>query len=844
MDNLAAMPAYSGSQSISVLSTLLECSQRRCHAVNCEPSTVNNGELNSRQMKKIKFLLALALSIPITLYSQRTITGSVRDGETNEPLIGANIIIRATLEATLTNAAGQFTLVLPTPSDTLDISFTGYDKKVVVNPDAALTIALFPSVNNLQQIVVTANREAALRTETPVAISKISPTTINDTKPVLLPELINKVPGVVMLNYNNEQHAMSIRQPMGTSAYYLYLEDGLPIRPMGVFNHNALIEMNVFGISTIEVMKGPASSLYGPEAVGGAINFITHRPTTLPTAKLGVQGDQWGYGRIQYAAGGTIGKKLGVYVSGFEGRQRDAWQTYSDYDKSSVNVRLDYLLTDKTRLTAAFSGNEYYSDMAGSVDSIAFYNREYTSTTDFTYRQVHSQRTRFTISHQWNQNNETFLTLCYRDNYIEQNPNYAIKWTSGSTTATGERNRNSFYSKVALLQHSIRFNFLDAKLLAGGTLDFSPTSYWAYRIDLAAQLRPDGKSVEKYSITQERPDIYLSNYHADLKNYAAYTQFEINPIESLRITVGVRYDKMSFDYNNFIDGLEGTKSFEQVTPKIGATFDLRNDKGLYLNYSEGFSPPGLTAIFRKRPAASAQATGSDFYYNLEPARFNNIEIGGWAAFFGNKVYVDAALYQMIGRQELLNIRQQDNSTDYQSAGKTLHRGIEYGITYKPTSEWFFRFGGTNAIHRFEDFDLSYRTTDEVKNVNGKEMPQSPRWIANSEITYKPEYFKGFRIALEWQRIGTWYEDQVNNSKYEDKGFLGFKGVSYLNLRTGYEWKGIELFTNILNITDELYANAASRGNTSKDRTSYTPAAPRTFVFGVQYTFTANKKSSL
>jgi outer membrane receptor for Fe3+-dicitrate len=92
-----------------------------------------------------------------------------------------------------------------------------------------------------------------------------------------------------MSNYNNEQHGMAIRQPMGTSAYFLYMEDGIPIRPMGIFNHNALIEMNVFSISSIEVIKGPASSLYGPEAVGGAINFITHRPTAMHTARVGVQ---------------------------------------------------------------------------------------------------------------------------------------------------------------------------------------------------------------------------------------------------------------------------------------------------------------------------------------------------------------------------------------------------------------------------------------------------------------------------------------------------------------------------------------------------------------------------
>jgi iron complex outermembrane receptor protein len=132
----------------------------------------------------------------------------------------------------------------------------------------------------------------------------------------------------------------------------------------------------------------------------------------------------------------------------------------------------------------------------------------------------------------------------------------------------------------------------------------------------------------------------------------------------------------------------------------------------------------------------------------------------------------------------------------------------------------------------------------LKNVNGKDMPQSPRWIANSEITYKPAYAKGFRISMEWQRIGSWYQNQVNAVKYDDKGFLGLSGASYLNLRTGYQWKSIEVFSNILNLTNELYANSATRGNSPTDRTTFTPAAPRTVVFGVQYSFTGKTRESL
>ncbi|WP_317044109.1 TonB-dependent receptor [Hymenobacter gelipurpurascens] len=790
-------------------------------------------------MKK-RVLLPLALMMSQAAWAQRALSGRVFDAITKEPLIGATVRTPNGQLGTATNANGQFSLA--TEASALVVSAVGYQSVTlpVSAESGGLRVALAPAVEDLQTVVVTASREAQLRTDAPVAISKLSSTVIQDTKPTQLVELINKVPGVVMLNYGNEQHAMGIRQPFGTSAYFLYLEDGIPLRPMGVFNHNALLEANPLAISSIEVVKGPASSLYGPEAVGGAINVLTKRPTSVPTASVGVQADQYGYRRLQFGGGGMATPKLGAYVSGYVAKQRNGWAASSDYDKVSVNGRVEYALSENTRLTAAASYNDYDSQTSSAVDSVAYYRREYTSTSDFTYRKTYALRARLTAEQQWDARNQTTLTAFFRDNSIGQNPTYGIRWKSGAATATGEINENRFKSYGLLGQHSVQLGWLKSRLLAGASVEYSPTRYNAHQIELAAQLRADKKSVEKYTVTTDRPDLPISSYDTDLLNSAVYAQLDVHPTKHLQLTLGGRFDRMSFEYVNYLDQSSGNKTFQQATPKIGLTYDLSHGRGLYANYSQGFSPPGLTAIFRKRPTTSAGAP-AEFYYNLKPARFYNYEVGGWASLLANKVYVDVAMYQLDGRNELLNIRQPDNSTDYQSAGKTLHRGIEYGLTYKPTAELLFRFGGTNAVHRFEEFQLSANQTDAVQNVNGRQMPQAPRWIANTELTYKPTWARGFRVAAEYQRISSWYQDQVNRVKYHDRGLFGARGVSVLNLRTGYSWhETLEVFVNLLNATDELYANAATRGNARPDRTTYTPAAPRTLTLGVQYNFIGRK----
>jgi iron complex outermembrane recepter protein len=693
-----------------------------------------------------------------------------------------------------------------------------------------MAISLTPSVQNLQNVIVTANREASLRTTAPIAISKVSAQLIDEAKPTSVYEVVNKAAGVLMVNLNNEQHSMSIRQPMTTNAYFLYMEDGIPIRPLGVFNHNSLLEMNQFTVSSIEVVKGPVSSIYGAEAVGGAINFISQRPTAIPTARIGVQVDQWGYKRLQYGGGATIGK-FGFYVGGLVSQQRNSWFTSSDYDKNAQYARLECNFSPKTRLTGTLSYANYNSQTSGSVDSIAFYTRQYVSTTGFTYRKSYSLRTRLTLEHSWNDKAQTFITAFGRDNKHGQNPAYAIRWTSGAATATGQINSNDFQSLGLIAQHSQKFDFLKSKLIVGAVVDFSPNKYNAYRTDLAAELRADKKSVIKYTPVKERPDIQLANYNADIHNTAAYVQYDINPLPSLRLSFGGRYDNMAFDYTNYLDTTEGGKNYAKFSPKLGLTYEIAPNVGVYANYSKGFSPPALTAIFVKRLVPTP--TGELFYYNLQPALFDNTEIGGWASLWKNKIYFDFAVYQMNGTNELLNIRQPDNSTDYQSAGKTLHKGIELGVTVKPSQEVFFRFGGTRAVHRFVEFTLSQRATDLVKNVNGFDMPSSPQYIFNTELSYYPKWFKNFRTSVEWQKVGKWYQNQINTVSYD--------GYSVINARVGYKWKGIEVYTNVLNATDALYAYNATRGNNATDRTTFTAAAPRTFIMGLQYSFAGKSK---
>ena len=92
-------------------------------------------------------------------------------------------------------------------------------------------------------------------------------------------EIVNRTPGVYVSNFGGEGHMTAIRQPITTKPVYAFLEDGVPIRSTGFFNHNALYEINIPQADRLEVIKGPGTAIYGSDAIGGVVNVFTRDPS-------------------------------------------------------------------------------------------------------------------------------------------------------------------------------------------------------------------------------------------------------------------------------------------------------------------------------------------------------------------------------------------------------------------------------------------------------------------------------------------------------------------------------------------------------------------------------------
>lgn len=754
-------------------------------------------------------------------YAQQ-INGEIKNIH-NEPLEYVNVLVKNQTKGTLTNANGLYSITLNSGEHVLEFSAIGYKTKTITvileNKDITLNVLLEEAIDTIEEVVVSASREKQLRNEVPAAIGVITTNLIRETKPIGIEQLVNQVPGVYMSTSkvaSNEQHFMSVRSPISTKALFLYLEDGVQIRPTSVFNHNALLELNDIAYQKVEVLKGPASSIYGSESIGGSFNFITKNPTKDLNAAIGYQLNDLGFQKYEFEVSKMTSKNFGLYIASQYVERNDGPIEHSDYRKFGTTIKTTLDVTPKLHWNNTISLIDYRSDMTGSLSEEDYRNGNYESDQTFTNRDALAIRVKSSLIQQWNKKHKTNYNFIYRDNKMDQNPSYRIRQFRDQGVLTGfgsgEVNSNQFQSFVGLIQHKASFDFLKSSLIVGGTVDFSPQEYIAKKTDVIVDTQT-GQNID-FTI---RDNDFILNYNASILNYASYFQYEIEPLERLKITAALRYDVFEYGYDNNIPGLGNSESldiYRNWTPKLGANYNITKNSGFYINYSQGFTPPQVSTLYRNRNELK----------EIKPSIYHNYEIGSYF-YINDKWKIDGALYLLNGSNTLITLRDEDDIFFNTNAGKTQSYGIEYGITYTPNDKIRFNHSGSFAKHFYKKF------FDSGIDYSNTEREIAPSLIGISSVTYRP--IKNLSLVVEHELLGeynTSFENQVANDNAFTTSTYG--GHSIFNCRAVYQKKNFEVWGHLLNAFDTLYATRASY-NRFRDENSYTVGNPRAFVVGLK-----------
>ena len=675
-----------------------------------------------------------------------------------------------------------------------------------------------PTVLNI--VTVTGSREQTQLMQSPASVGVISEDAIRRAGPMHPQQIISQVPGAAVAVTNGEGHTTAIRQPFTTNPVYLYLEDGIPIRATGFFNHNALYETNIPQAGGIEILKGPGSALYGSDAIGGIVNVLSRVPSS--TSAASVTGELGTFGWRRLLLDGTTGVTDGAVRLDANLTHADGWRDKTAYERQSVNVRHDHDLGEGAMLK-----------------TILGYTR---------------------IDQQTGANSP----LIYSD-YLDHptRNNFSIAWRKVDALRLSSQYERDFGAALLSITPYLRSNAMD--LNGSYNLSFDPrvekTNVYSlgvmgkWRQDFAGEHKPRlivGLDVERSpgTRTEDSLNVFYTGTGAD-RNYYDYTignriydyavtyksaspyvQGEISPTPALRVTAGLRFDSLGYDMSNNIAAAitqagTTTRYYGQIpsasidysnwSPKLGATFALSPSSSLYASCNYGFRAPSESQLFRAGSDTAANALSkAELALALKPIKARQLELG-WRGVAEGWSY-DAAAYQLVKTDDLVN--QRDLATNISTtvnAGKTEHTGVELALGKAVNRAWRLDAALSYAAHRYVDWVTA------TANYSGNEMAAAPRFMGNTRVSWTPR--PGTSTQLEWIRLGEYWLEDSNSASYGK-----YPGHDVFNLRLSQSLsKDVNAFVRLMNLTDRRYADSAS---VSSSTPVFAPALPRALYAGV------------
>ena len=739
------------------------------------------------------------------------IDGVARSAHDNTPLPGVAVVVEGTRLGALSDADGRFHISdVPIGAHTIVARRLGLDslrRQVDVRNGATTSVelALRESAAMLEPVIVSATREAERRGESSVTIDVLSADQIRDAHASHPAQLLDRLPGVHVSELSGEGHSMAIRQPITTKPMYLYLEDGVPTRATGFFNHNALYEVNLPQASGVEILKGPGTALYGSDAIAGVVNVLTEPPPAAPEARLSLEGGTYGYERLLATAGrpfsdGGIRADLNLTRS-------QGWRDDADYDRQSATIRWDHEGATGPTARTVLTGTHVHQQDVYTLGQQEYDAESAVNRSPITFRKV--QALRFSSALDWDRGSSDFsLTPYARYDLLQLIPYWQLTYDPQLWDTKN-------YSAGLLAKYRHDFQPMHARFIGGVDMDYSPGSFTADGIITAPQ-GPENIWAS-YQTGARQYD-----YDVTYRSLSPYIHAEITPTSRLKLNGGLRLDLAGYAYDTKIPPNEAsddlhrvppstTVNYSHVSPKFGAIFDLGGGSSIYASYRHGFRAPSQGQLFQQGSA--------DNTVDLEPVTVDSYEVGIRGQGWGKLVY-QLSTYDMTIHDDIINYVRPDNQRVATNAGETRHKGIEASVGAQLVPE--LRLDASYSIAHQEYVRWSPSST---VSYDSKLIDVAPRDLANVLLTYSADFLHGGRLALEWNHTGRYPADPANTHYYS--------GHELLNLHANYYVApSIQIFARAINLANRRYAEIATY--TAFQGMQYNPGTPRTIYAGVSY----------
>ncbi|WP_321493675.1 TonB-dependent receptor [uncultured Desulfobacter sp.] len=617
---------------------------------------------------------------------------------------------------------------------------------------SALGYAEEKSAEVLETLTVTAQKTEENVQDVPVAISVFDGLEIEDRMVETLDDIAKYTPGLMIITPSAVKSAPSIRglyadYSSGNATAGLFV-DGVPV------TNGTGFDETLMDIERIEVLKGPQGTLYGKNTEVGAVNIITRKPSNETRARItGELGEDNKRSLAANISGAIVKDKLYLGVSG-KHYEKDGYVMNTitgdpiddrKYDYGKIYLRM----TPTDKLEAALISSYIKYDNGGNASG----------TTNSEYRKVSNDLDTFNKSSVWSNS---------------LNINYAVNDSLTFTTITAYRYYNEYLandfdytsdpSKKFHVFADSTYETLSQELRANYEVD---------RFNLVSGIFLESSNTQ---IDKDRDTAWgfkdgLTETDTDSIGIFSHLTYKIT--DRLSALGGLRYDKVALEYQDASQNIDSSEN--ELSPKVGLTFDLLENLMTYVTVSKGYRSGGFNYL-------------EGYSKTYDPEILYSYEIGAKGILANGKLSWDVALYHMdiTDMQVSVMVDAQNVITD--NAAEATSMGVEASLAYQIT----------RGLNMFAGFSYNKTEFDEYNDgftdYSGKKTTYAPNYNYTLGMKYRAE--QGYYASADLSGYGDMYLDIANK----------YKRPSYelVNTKIGYETEKYDIYLYAKNLFDRSY----------------------------------------
>lgn len=554
-------------------------------------------------MKRTILFTLLSILIHFTAAANNNIykgnfSGKITDTKTGLPVADATVYITDIKTGTATDKDGNFNIKnIPEGSHLIEISHVGYTthiETIIINTDTKKDFILTEAVVENNAVVVTGVTGATQLKKVPFAVSVIKKQDLFQTPSTNIIDALLKTPGVAALGTGP-----AISKPVIRGLGYnrvLTINDG--VRQEGQqWGDEHGIEVDEASVNKIELLKGPASLIYGSDAMAGVLNIITNVPVAANTIKANVSSNYQSNNRLR-----SLNANIGGNKNGFNWNLYSSNRAAADYkNKYDGYVYNSKFKENNVGGYAGYNGSWGYSHLlvsnfdlkAGLVEGERDTDGSFikpvagggeTKATDADFKSITPQ-----IPHQ-------------RIRHFKISTDNSIKTGSGRLTFNIGFQRNQREEFGNIDDPEEQELFFDLK-----TITYTAQYHFAERRGWKSSFGVNGMQQNNTNRGEEQliPDYNLFDFGVYI-----YSQKTTNKVT---ISGGLRADSRSINAEDLMEGSSVKnsgfkKSFSNVSGSVGMAWQANNNLNIKLNAARGYRAPSIPEL-----ASNGAHEGSNRY---------------------------------------------------------------------------------------------------------------------------------------------------------------------------------------------------------------------------------------